>query len=175
MEVSRRNFVFKTAIGIISVSAGCVSTEQLGNDPSSQGANSRNTHSPSETAVNISSTSEDGTAEEATAPLKDETRRTSADLPGECARAVHFSELSSPSQEEFRMSLSKEGLTRNNQDDFQIRDELSNVDDEIGGGTESCVLFEGEYYYPIFGPIGGPDGEWELEYELIEKESRVTP
>jgi hypothetical protein len=125
--------------------------------------------------VNISSTSEDGTAEEATAPLKDETRKTSADLPGECAKAVHFSELSSPSQEEFRMSLDKEGLTRNNRDDFQIRDELSNVDDEIGGGTESCVLFEGEYYYPLFGPIGGPDGEWELEYELAEKESRVTP
>ena len=173
MEISRRNFVFKTAIGIISVSAGCA--EQLGNDPSSQGANSTNTHSPSETAVNISSTSEDGTAEEATAPLKDETRKTSADLPGECARAVHFSELSSPSQEEFRMSLSKEGLTRNNRDDFQIRDELSNVDDEIGGGTESCVLFEGEYYYPLFGPIGGPDGEWKLGYEPAEKESRVTP
>ena len=171
MEVSRRNFVFKTAIGIISVSAGCA--EQLGNDPSSQGANSRNTHSPSETAVNISSTSEDGTAEEATAPLKNETQRTSADLPGECAKAVHFSELSSPSQEEFRMSLDKEGLRRNNWDDFQIRDELSNVDDEIG--VESCVLFEGEYYYPAFGPIGGPDGEWELEYELAEKESRVTP
>ena len=73
------------------------------------------------------------------------------------------------SQEEFRMSLDKEGLTRNNRDDFQIRDELSNVDDEIGGGTESCVLFEGEYYYPLFGPIGGPDGEWELEYELAGK------
>ena len=171
MEVSRRNFGFKAAIGIISVSAGCA--EQLGNDPSSQGANSTNTHSPSETAVNISSTSEDGTAEEATAPLKNETRRTSADLPGECAKAVHFSELSSPSQEEFRMSLSKEGLRRNNRDDFQIRDELSNVDDEIG--VESCVLFEGEYYYPLFGPIGGPDGEWKLTYELAEKESRVTP
>ena len=73
------------------------------------------------------------------------------------------------------MSLDKEGLTRNNRDDFQIRDELSNVDDEIGGGTESCVLFEGEYYYPASGPIGGPDGEWELEYELAEKESRGTP
>ena len=65
------------------------------------------------------------------------------------------------------MSLDKEGLTRNNRDDFQIRDELSNVDDEIG--VESCVLFEGEYYYPLFGPIGGPDGEWELEYELAGK------
>jgi len=73
------------------------------------------------------------------------------------------------------MSLDKEGLTRNNRDDFQIRDELSDVDDEIGGGTESCVLFEGEYYYPLFGPIGGPDGEWKLTYELAEKESRVTP
>lgn len=69
------------------------------------------------------------------------------------------------------MALEADGLTRDNEDDFRIRDELPNVDDEIGGETETCVRFEGEYYYPEFGPVGGPDEDWELEFKVAGGDS----
>lgn len=98
-------------------------------------------------------------------------RDTTTNLPEECAESVHISELSSSSQEEFRTALEADGLTRDNEDDFRIRDELPNVDDEIGGGTETCVLFQGEHYYPEFGPVGGPDEDWELEFKVAGNDS----
>lgn len=67
------------------------------------------------------------------------------------------------------MALDEDGLTRDDHDDFRIRDELPNVDDEVGG--ETCVRFQGEHHYPTFGEVGGPDGDWNLEYEVAGSDS----
>jgi hypothetical protein len=67
-----------------------------------------------------------------------------------------------------------DGLTRNKSDDFQIRDELPNVDDEIGMGTETCIFYEGNYYYPKFGAIGGPNEDYRLTYSVTKSGSTTV-
>lgn len=73
------------------------------------------------------------------------------------------------------MALDEGGVTRDDHDDFRIKDELPNVDDEVGGGTETCVRFQGEHYYPTFGEVGGPDGDWNLEYEVAGGDPAKRP
>jgi hypothetical protein len=91
-----------------------------------------------------------------------------ADLPEECTEVVRYGDLSAESQDEFETALDEDGLVREELDAFRIADEIPNVDDQVG--QETCVRFEGAYYYALLGP-GIPsgtdeDGSRDFEYEL---------
>ena len=175
--MNRRTYL-AGATGAVAFLGGCIGAPaaEPGGDPTNSPPDGEPTphdtttdsiRSPSETATTHSPTEGEPIG---SVTMTEDGPGTTTALPQECRNVARLPELSPASREEFRLALNGEGLTRTESDDFRIAEELSNVDDEIG--FETCVLFNGKHYYPVFGPIdGSSDQKWKLTYMPAESES----